>query len=70
MFQRSKEAAIMRAEECKVQVISAFGAKHPLARQAADLADAIKTEAERLKAPKTLLEVFEPAPAAVEPGPA
>jgi hypothetical protein len=44
MFQRSREAAIMRAEECKVQVISAFGAKHPLARQAADLADAIKTE--------------------------
>lgn len=65
MFPRSQQAAIQRAEECKVQTISAFGAGHPCAAQAAALVDALTEAAKAASAPKPI----EPVPPAAERGP-
>lgn len=60
MVPRSQQVALIRAGETKIQVISAFGAKHPLARMAEDLEKAIDAESKAmLLAP----------PAMPEPGP-
>lgn len=45
MYPRSQEAAIARATETQTQVISAFGAKHPLSTMAGELLKAITDEA-------------------------